>query len=1049
MSTLSSQASTLDQLRSRTANRRSRRASRQQSQGSLAPNELEGVEGNKYASPPASSRRNHSRDSTGTPKTPLESSRPSTSLSIPSNQGADEGSFVSVKLAAPLAETKLVEEKSDDLVGAVTSKLPPGPPPGKLRRANKKSSTSASTAALTTTSASSASAPPSSVSIPISTSIPNSSAPSIKRVSIADSFDPISVDNKNEDTSDFHVQEIDSSTMDNVGQVQISIVSPYVTPKSNTTTPEKLKSFASPESQKSIGRSANRKLLVCGKAENGRLGLHSSASSHILKPQRIRHFASRVQEIAAGRDHTLALSSDGSIYAWGLGHDGRLGLGNEDTAHYPTKISFGPIADQIVTAIACGEMHCLAVTDSRKVFSWGRNYYGRLGHGDSNNRSVPEMIRSLSHLSINNVSAGVAYSAAVSVEGNLYTWGYGGHGQLGHNDKKNYSQPLMVKSMSDEIVTKVEAAYGHTLCLTATGELFSWGSGNGLLGLSDTNARLTPTQVTLLSGVEIIDICSGYDHSLALNSVGEVYSWGNGGYGQLGQSEGNLCISTPEVVSGLSGQQCVSIAAGEYSSVAITAVGSIFSWGGGFGALGHEDVKNVYEPKLVEALKDCNVVSCAVGSVHALVLVEMDSTFESEAENSYMEDSEILQDFDEESSVEDAGADAGADADAKGTKKRNGGDVSLESSVSSVDFDAPILLGERSEPLEDLDRMLKDAEQGPNSASKNKLSASPQMYRNADGTSSLGQVDEDEWLDEGEGAISLRVNDAPKYAAQSPELYSRETLFKYGDTLARFGYQGFSGEENYRKKYALRNHQEGQGGGGEEEESPPTHKYPTKDDVDGIGVRTPTTYMRSTPSTGRTIGTTTFYNNVGSSASRGPRVPAVGKGGGELSRWLDKHDLGELYESLSGSGFGSLESLSKNVEFTDGALEEMGVFKKGLRMQFLAALKKLRSFKLVANVVRGEGMKSGRWCGPTRRRVSVRWLGNQKMTRVATGNKPMWSETLIFQSADQNEAERGEVIMEVIQNGVAKSSCSVSFEEIDRVPSEVELGDGKPYPLVS
>jgi alpha-tubulin suppressor-like RCC1 family protein len=93
------------------------------------------------------------------------------------------------------------------------------------------------------------------------------------------------------------------------------------------------------------------------------------------------------------------------------------------------------------------------------------------------------MIRSLSHLSILNISAGVAYSAAVSVEGNLFTWGYGGHGQLGHNDQKNYSQPFMVKSMSDEIVTKVEAAYGHTLCLTATGELFAWGSGHGLLGL--------------------------------------------------------------------------------------------------------------------------------------------------------------------------------------------------------------------------------------------------------------------------------------------------------------------------------------------------------------------------------------------------------------------------------------------------------------------------------------------------------------------------------------------------------------------------------------
>jgi len=99
----------------------------------------------------------------------------------------------------------------------------------------------------------------------------------------------------------------------------------------------------------------------------------------------------------------------------------------------------------------------------------------------------------------------------------------------------SYSQPKQIALLSKEIVTKCTAAYGHTLCITATGALYSWGSGHGLLGLSDARPRLTPTAVELLKGVEIIDIACGYDHSLALNSVGNVYSWGNGGYGQLGQ----------------------------------------------------------------------------------------------------------------------------------------------------------------------------------------------------------------------------------------------------------------------------------------------------------------------------------------------------------------------------------------------------------------------------------------------------------------------------------------------------------------------------------
>jgi alpha-tubulin suppressor-like RCC1 family protein len=66
-----------------------------------------------------------------------------------------------------------------------------------------------------------------------------------------------------------------------------------------------------------------------------------------------------------------------------------------------------------------------------------------------------------------------------------------------------------VRALEGEIVTRTAAAYGHTLCVTATGQLYSWGSGHGLLGLEDTEPRRSPTQVTLLAGMEIIDIACG------------------------------------------------------------------------------------------------------------------------------------------------------------------------------------------------------------------------------------------------------------------------------------------------------------------------------------------------------------------------------------------------------------------------------------------------------------------------------------------------------------------------------------------------------------
>jgi hypothetical protein len=107
--------------------------------------------------------------------------------------------------------------------------------------------------------------------------------------------------------------------------------------------------------------------------------------------------------------------------------------------------------------------------------------------------------------------------------------------------------------------------------------------------------------------------------------VGDVYSWGNGGYGQLGQGDSNNVIPQPELVAGLSGQQGVSVSAGEYHSVCITAVGSVFSWGhGGHGALGHGNLKNCYEPRQIDAANHCHVSSVSAGASHTMLCVEME-----------------------------------------------------------------------------------------------------------------------------------------------------------------------------------------------------------------------------------------------------------------------------------------------------------------------------------------------------------------------------------------------------------------------------------------
>ncbi|GMI08913.1 hypothetical protein TrVE_jg11399 [Triparma verrucosa] len=848
-----------------------------------------------------------------------------------------------------------------------------------------------------------------------------------------------------------------------------------------------------------------RYLLTCGKNPKNMLLGYSQPS---LLPSKVDLFCNNVKHISAGRDHTVALSNEGRVYSWGKGDDGRLGVGSEEDSVYPRVLKYGMMWDVKIVQVSCGEMHSMSLCEAGRVFAWGRNYYGRLGLGDSNNRSVPEVIRSLMGETVGVVSAGVAYSCAVTRAGKVYTWGYGGHGQLGHSNTKNYDKPKKVEALDDEIVQQMSAAYGHTLCVTASGEVYSWGSGHGLLGLSSTAPHHSPMKVVLLNKVEVMTVSAGYDHSLALTSTGEVYSWGNGGYGQLGHGDSSLCISTPELIAGLSGESCVSVNAGEFCSFAVTAVGNIWSWGGGEGALGHGKGGNVYEPKLLESLKDTHVLSASVGSVHSVMIVEggLDSTESFEEEvgpPGVMAKSQTVESVESIESLESS-----VGSLESGVVIADNG-LPLSTNSMEIEVESPDYHHNYEEESPDLQRQQHHEHEQEHEFNREPGSTSSYDYNSSMSNSMLSSLepsperaDSAGWVDEGEGALSFQIkasskrngsgNSSMNYAQPFPELYERETLSKYGDTMARFGYQGFSSSENYRKKYGG-----SRDGGG---------NNVTEDDGDRItdlsslnlgknpkGNTTPTTTTTGYLDLGGSRGGSGRGSSYRGSVSRGSRGSGGGGGGGgggddgislfnilkgsdvkkmnkteaRLYRWLEEHDLQEMYESLHNSGFTSLESLTNpRVSFTDEDLVELGVFKKGLRMQFLALLGMLRSWKLVATVVRGEGMKTPLLsCSPSRRRVSVTWMDSSKVTTATAGKAPVWNKTMIFPSVDQSKVKDSEVVVEM-DTGGKKASCVVSYNEINMVGGSgggrggemgggmdgvgvKEMGDGKPYPLVN
>lgn len=131
-----------------------------------------------------------------------------------------------------------------------------------------------------------------------------------------------------------------------------------------------------------------------------------------------------------------------------------------------------------------------------------------------------EFISSLENYIITHVSCGTTHSLALTNWGQVFSWGSNSIGQLGHDsDLQTYTTPRMVKTIATKTVIQIASGQFHSLALTNSGELFSWGAnGYGQLGLGTTSEKVvTPTLVKSLAGIPIAFIACGGNHSFAVS----------------------------------------------------------------------------------------------------------------------------------------------------------------------------------------------------------------------------------------------------------------------------------------------------------------------------------------------------------------------------------------------------------------------------------------------------------------------------------------------------------------------------------------------------
>jgi alpha-tubulin suppressor-like RCC1 family protein len=201
-------------------------------------------------------------------------------------------------------------------------------------------------------------------------------------------------------------------------------------------------------------------------------------------------------QIAAGGLHTLAIGTDGNLYAWGANEFGQLGQGGAVTADLSTPTEVPGFSGTTFQQVAAGGSFSLALTTGGQIYAWGSNFFGQLGNGSTANNPTPTLV-STSGVTFSAIAAGSDFALALSTTGTVYAWGDNGFGQLGNGTNSPSPVPLQLKTSFGGPVTQISAGTSHALALVgSTGQMDGWGDDeSGQLGNGANTDTATPTPV--------------------------------------------------------------------------------------------------------------------------------------------------------------------------------------------------------------------------------------------------------------------------------------------------------------------------------------------------------------------------------------------------------------------------------------------------------------------------------------------------------------------------------------------------------------------------
>jgi alpha-tubulin suppressor-like RCC1 family protein len=240
---------------------------------------------------------------------------------------------------------------------------------------------------------------------------------------------------------------------------------------------------------------------------------------------------SNIAAIAAGGNHSLAVAQGGQVFAWGLNNKGQVGVGSSG-ADQLSPVELAKI--DAVIAIEAGFNHSLAITGDGGVLAWGDNEYGQVGIGTTADQLTPVQVAGLQEVGA--IAAGFGHSLALKKDGDIFAWGSNNMGQLGDSSLNDRHTPVRVHWPSFEAAPGAIAAGSgmHSLALALNGTAYAWGSNEyGELA----HFRHDPyawIPVLVFDLPPAASLAGGVGHSLALLPDGSLWAWGANYSGQLG-----------------------------------------------------------------------------------------------------------------------------------------------------------------------------------------------------------------------------------------------------------------------------------------------------------------------------------------------------------------------------------------------------------------------------------------------------------------------------------------------------------------------------------